>query len=70
MEEEIEETLQEKFENLKIEVQYVKIKMYLINFGNKTIFYEWKDNETFSSNINQIEYFIKLFSKEVKNDRN
>ena len=28
MVEEIEEKLQEKFENLKIEVGYVKIKMY------------------------------------------
>ena len=28
MVEEIEETLQEKFENLKIKVEYVKIKMY------------------------------------------
>ena len=66
MVEEIEEILQEKFKKLKIEVEYVKIKMYIINFGNKTILYEWKDDETFSSNINQIEYLIKFFSKENK----
>ena len=35
MVEEIEETLQEKFSNLKIEVNYVKIKMYSIKIGEK-----------------------------------
>lgn len=57
---EIEEKLQEKFKNLKIEVEYVKIKMYSIKIGTKTIFYEWKDNLTFSANIEQISYYIKL----------
>lgn len=57
---EIEEKLQEKFENLKIEVRYVKIKMYSIKIDTKTIFYEWKDNFTFDSNIEQISYYIKL----------
>lgn len=60
MVEEIEETLQEKFKNLKIEVQYVKIKMYSIKIGSKTIFYEWKDNLTFSANIENITYYIKI----------
>lgn len=60
MVEEIEEKLQEKFENLKIEVDYVKIKMYSIKIGTKTIFYEWKDNLTFSANIENITYYIKI----------
>lgn len=57
---EIEEKLQEKFKNLKIEVEYVKIKMYSIKIGTKTIFYEWKDNITFDANIEQLSYYIKL----------
>ena len=60
MVEEIEEKLQEKFKNLKIEVEYVKIKMYSIKIGTKTIFYEWKDNLTFDANIEQLSYYIKL----------
>ena len=62
MVEEIEEKLQEKFENLKIEVEYVKIKMYSIKIGTKTIFYKWQDNFTFSANIEQIVYYIKLIT--------
>lgn len=62
MVEEIEEKLQEKFENLKIEVDYVKIKMYSIKIGTKTIFYEWKDNLTFSANIENITYYIKIIT--------
>lgn len=60
MVEEIEEKLQEKFKNLKIEVEYVKIKMYSIKIETKTIFYEWKDNFTFDANIEQLSYYIKL----------
>lgn len=59
---EIEEKLQEKFKNLKIEVDYVKIKMYTIKIGTKTIFYEWKDNLTFSANIENITYYIKIIT--------
>lgn len=59
---EIEEKLQEKFKNLKIEVDYVKIKMYSIKIGTKTIFYEWKDNLTFSANIENITYYIKIIT--------
>ena len=62
MELDIEETLQEKFKNLKIEVDYVKIKMYSIKIGTKTIFYEWKDNLTFSANIENITYYIKIIT--------
>lgn len=62
MVEDIEEALQEKFKNLKIEVNYVKIKMYSIKIGTKTIFYEWKDNLIFSANIEQIIYYIKLIT--------
>ena len=62
MELEIEDKLQEKFENLIIEVEYVKIKMYSIKIGTKTIFYEWKDNFTFSANIEQIAYYIKIIT--------
>lgn len=59
---EIEEKLQEKFKGLKIEVEYVKIKMYSIKIDTKTIFYEWKDNFTFDTNIEQISYYIKLIT--------
>ena len=62
MVEEIEEKLQEKFENLKIEVEHVKIKMYSIKIGTKTIFYKWQDDLTFSANIEQIVYYIKLIT--------
>ena len=62
MVEEIEETLKEKFENLKIEVEHVKIKMYSIKIGTKTIFYKWQDDLTFSANIEQIAYYIKLIT--------
>lgn len=58
---EIEESLQEIFPTLKINVEYVKIKMYSINIGTKTIFYEWKDNLTYTANIEMIKYYIKLF---------
>lgn len=61
MVEEIEESLQEIFPTLKINVEYVKIKMYSINIGTKTIFYEWKDNLTYIANIEMIKYYIKLF---------
>jgi hypothetical protein len=61
MVEEIEESLQEIFPTLKINVEYVKIKMYSINIGTKTIFYEWKDNLTYTANIEMIKYYIKLF---------
>ena len=54
------EALQEKYKNLKIEVDYVKIKMYSIKIGTKTIFYEWKDNLTFSANIESIKCYIDL----------
>lgn len=58
--EDIEEALQEKYKNLKIEVDYVKIKMYSIKIETKTIFYEWKDNLTFSANIESIKWYIDL----------
>lgn len=58
----IEETLQERFKNLKIEVKYVRIKLYSIKIGTKTIFYEWKDNLTFSANIENITYYIKIIT--------
>ena len=60
MVEDIKEALQEKYKNLKIEVEYVKIKMYSIKIGTKTIFYEWKDNLTFSANIESIKCYIDL----------
>ena len=62
MVEDIEEALQEKYKNLKIEVDYVKIKMYTIKIGTTTIFYEWQDNLTFSANIEEIIYYIKLIT--------
>ena len=60
---EIEESLQEIFPTLKINVEYVKIKMYSIKIGTKTIFYEWKDNLTFSANIENITYYIKIITE-------
>ena len=58
---EIEESLQEIFPTLKINVEYVKIKMYSINIRTKTIFYEWKDHLTYTANIEMIKYYIKIF---------
>ena len=45
-----------------IKDEYVKIKMYSIKIGTKTIFYKWQDNFTFSANIEQIVYYIKLIT--------
>lgn len=69
MVEEIEEKLQEKFSNLKITVEYVKIRMYSIKINNKTIFYEWQNNLTMSANIEQISYYIKLIMGGLENDK-
>lgn len=68
MVEEIEEKLIDKFPTLQIEVNYVKIKMYSIKIDTKTIFYEWKDNLTFSANIEMIIYYINLIVGGNKND--
>ena len=62
MVEDIEVILNEKFKNLKIKVDYFKIKTYIIKIGIKTIFYEWKDNLTFSANIENIIYYIKIIT--------
>lgn len=64
--EEIEEKLQEKFKNLKIEVEYIKIKMYNIKIGSKTIFYEWQNELTFDTNIEYISQYIKLIEGDKK----
>lgn len=68
MVEEIEETLQEKYQKLKIEVEYVKRSLYLITVGTITIFYRWENNLTYSENLNSIEENINKFiiKKEVK----
>lgn len=68
MVEEIEEELQEKYEDLKIEVEYVKRSLYLITVGTITIFYRWQNDITYSENLKSIEENINKFiiKKEVK----
>ena len=61
MVEEIEETLQEKYQALKIEVEYVKRSLYLITVGTITIFYKWQNDSTYSENLNSIEENINKF---------
>lgn len=61
MVEEIEETLQEKYQKLKIEVEYVKRSLYLITVGTITIFYRWENNLTYSENLKSIEENINKF---------
>lgn len=71
MAEEIEDRLQEKYENLTIEVRYSKIKTYKIIIlihlfttkgikGKKAEFiYKWNDSATFTTNVEQISYNIE-----------
>lgn len=61
MVEEIEETLQEKYQDLKIEVEYVKRSLYLITVGTTTIFYRWQNDITYSENLKSIEESINKF---------
>lgn len=61
MVEEIEEDLQEKYSNLKIEVEYVKRQLYLITVGTTTIFYRWQNDFTYSENLTSIEENINKF---------
>ena len=61
MVEEIEETLQEKYPEIKIEVEYVKRSLYLITVGTITIFYRWENDFTYSENIKSIEENINKF---------
>ena len=72
MVEEIEEKLQEYYEFLTIEVDYVKIKTYKIYISVKLTDFRdsevikgvefeqtWEDNLTFSANIEQLRYHIE-----------
>lgn len=61
MVEEIEEDLQEKYSNLKIEVEYVKRQLYLVTVGTTTIFYRWQNDFTYSENLSSIEENINNF---------
>lgn len=61
MVEEIEETLQEKYQSLKIEVEYIKRGLYLITVGTTTIFYRWQNDFTYSENLTSIEENINKF---------
>lgn len=76
MELELEELLQEKYNHLKIEVQYVDLKKYKINVtmnkDNKIeIIYVWESHYTTDVNINSIckiidDFIIKVYRKENK----
>lgn len=71
MEEEIEERLKERIKNIEIKVKYEKIRIYKIiltkrlpiesGLTTKTIifYYDWLNNYTFDSNIEQLIYEIK-----------
>lgn len=61
MVEEIEDELQEKYQSLKIEVEYVKRGLYLVTVGTVTIFYRWQDDFTYSENLSSIEENINKF---------
>lgn len=61
MVEEIEEELQEKYQKLKIEVEYMKRSLYLITAGTVTIFYRWQNGFTYSENLKSIEENINKF---------
>lgn len=83
MVEEIEEKLQEKYEHIKIEVNYLDLRKYKINVKikienqeyKKEIIHIWDAYYTFDVNIgticNQIDnYILKIFRKENKYERN
>lgn len=61
MVEEIEDTLQEKYPEVKIEVEYMKRSLYLITAGTVTIFYRWQNEFTYTENLKSIEENINNF---------
>lgn len=74
MVEEIQEKLQENYTNIQIEVEYVEIRKYKIKLLKKvlnhniikrsvTFEYNWQNNFTFSSNIEQIKSIINTYFK-------
>ena len=69
MVEEIEETLQEKYPEIKIEVEYVKRQLYLITVGTTTIFYRWQNDFTYSENLTSIEENINKFIIKRRNNK-
>lgn len=69
MVEEIEEDLQEKYSDLKIEVEYVKRQLYLVTVGTTTIFYRWQNDFTYSENLTSIEENINKFVIKRRNNK-
>lgn len=79
MDDKIKEELEKYYNNLTIEVEYIKIKTYKIfittNILNNRkvknilfcIIYAWDDKMTTSANIEQIKYYIdkKKFNKRI-----
>lgn len=74
MVEEIQEKLQEFYNDIQIEVEYIDIRKYKIillkkvseyNIIKKSVSFEykWSNNWTFSANIEQIKYNINRFFK-------
>lgn len=86
MSEDIQESLEAYFPNIDIEVEYIDIRKYKIKLLKKvkkdniikksvTFEYNWSNNWTFSSNIEQIKYSINKYFKlylesEVNNENN
>ena len=86
MVEDIQEKLQEFYNDIQIEVEYIDIRKYKIillkkvskhNIIKKSVSFEykWSNNWTFSSNIEQIKYSINKYFKlylesEVNNENN
>ena len=73
MSEDIQESLEAYFPNIKIEVEYMTIKTYQIKITKKTntitdikksvtFEYKWGDLWTFSSNIEQIKTIINILN--------
>ena len=85
MSEDIQESLEAYFPNIEIEVEYIDIGKYKIKLLKKvskhnikksvSFEYQWSNNWTFSSNIEQIKYSINKYFKlylesEVNNENN
>ena len=65
MEEKIQEELEKRYKNLKIEVRFIEFRKYFIEIKlmDKIVInkYTWDNHLTFDGNINMLEYDIDKF---------
>lgn len=59
----IEEQIQDIFNNKRIEVNYIKDKIYSVKVDTMTYLYNWNDNATMDANIYLISRGIKALTK-------